>query len=165
MPPATASPMPSGNCGSFVKRTATSGAEEISLLMGESLAGAGDIEAAGAEFEAAYNRFGSFQCLAQYAIWAANSGDPALADRILAAGDFETSMSEYAPSDYRRLVAAASDRYGVGTDEILVGAGADEILDIIGKAYLREGDAGFRAERRASRHHRRAAQPRPGLAA
>ena len=57
-------------------------AEEISLLMGESLAGAGDIEAAGAEFEAAYNRFGSFQCLAQYAIWAANSGDPSLAKRL-----------------------------------------------------------------------------------
>jgi hypothetical protein len=57
-------------------------AEEISLLMGESLAGAGDVEAAGTEFEAAYNRFGSFQCLAEYAIWAASSGDPALAERL-----------------------------------------------------------------------------------
>jgi histidinol-phosphate aminotransferase len=37
------------------------------------------------------------------------------------------------------LVAAAADRYGVGTDEIVVGAGADEILDIIGKVYLPEG--------------------------
>ncbi len=66
---------------------------------------------------------------------------PALAGRILAAGRFETPMSEYAPSDYRRLVAAAAARYGVGTDEILVGAGADEVLDIIGKAFLPAGGA------------------------
>lgn len=59
-------------------------AEEIALLMGESLAGAGDIKAAGAEFEAAYNRFGTFQCLAEYAIWTASSGDPALAERLQA---------------------------------------------------------------------------------
>lgn len=57
-------------------------AEEIALLMGESLAGAGQREAAGAEFEAAHTRFGSFQCLAEYAIWAAGSGDQALAERL-----------------------------------------------------------------------------------
>ena len=57
-------------------------AEEIALLMGESLAGAGDVEAAGAEFEAAYTKFGSFQCLAEYAIWAASSGEPGLAERL-----------------------------------------------------------------------------------
>jgi histidinol-phosphate aminotransferase len=61
---------------------------------------------------------------------------PALAARVLAAGRFETPLSEYAPSDYRRLVAAAAARYGVGTDEIVVGAGADEILDIVGKVFL-----------------------------
>jgi len=61
---------------------------------------------------------------------------PALVARLLAAGQFETSLSEYPPSDYRRLVAAAATRYGVGPDEILVGAGADEILDLIGKAFL-----------------------------
>jgi histidinol-phosphate aminotransferase len=64
---------------------------------------------------------------------------PALAGRVLAAGRFETPLSEYAPSDYRRLIAAAADRYGVGTDEIIVGAGADEILDIVGKVYLPAG--------------------------
>jgi len=64
---------------------------------------------------------------------------PAFAARLLAAGRFETPLSEYAPSDYRRLVAAAAARYGVGTDEVIVGAGADEILDIIGKVFLPPG--------------------------
>ena len=64
---------------------------------------------------------------------------PELAERILSAGRFESPISEYAPSDYRRLVAAAAARYDVAPDEILVGAGADEILDIIGKTYLPAG--------------------------
>ena len=64
---------------------------------------------------------------------------PELAQRVLAAGRFETPVSEYAPSDYRRLVAAAAERYGVATEEILVGAGADEVLDIIGKTFLPPG--------------------------
>ena len=66
---------------------------------------------------------------------------PDLAARILAAGDFETSLSEYPPSDYRRLTEAAGARYGVTVDEILVGAGADEILDIIAKTFLPAGGA------------------------
>jgi histidinol-phosphate aminotransferase len=64
---------------------------------------------------------------------------PDLAARVLAEGRFETPLSEYAPSDYRRLITAAADRYGVGTDEVIVGAGADEILDIVGKVYLPSG--------------------------
>jgi histidinol-phosphate aminotransferase len=64
---------------------------------------------------------------------------PALAARVLAAGRFETPLSEYAPSDYRRLVAAAAARYGVGMDEVIVGAGADEVLDIVGKVFLAPG--------------------------
>ncbi len=64
---------------------------------------------------------------------------PGFVADLLAGGRFETALSEYPPSDYRRLVAAAAQRYGVGTDEILVGAGADEVLDVIGKAYLGEG--------------------------
>jgi histidinol-phosphate aminotransferase len=61
---------------------------------------------------------------------------PALAQRLLAAGEFDVPLSEYPPSDYRRLIAAAAARYGVGTDELLVGAGADEILDLVAKAFL-----------------------------
>jgi histidinol-phosphate aminotransferase len=64
---------------------------------------------------------------------------PALVDRLLVAGEFDTPLSEYPPSDYRRLTEAAAARYGVGTDEILVGAGADEILDLVAKAFLAEG--------------------------
>ena len=64
---------------------------------------------------------------------------PGLVRELLARGRFETSLSEYPPSDYRRLAEAAAGVYGVGTDELLVGAGADEILDLIGKAFLPPG--------------------------
>ncbi len=65
---------------------------------------------------------------------------PDLALRLLASGSYGRAISEYPPSDYRELVAAASVRYGVAPDEILVGAGADEILDLMAKAFLAPGD-------------------------
>jgi histidinol-phosphate aminotransferase len=65
---------------------------------------------------------------------------PELAARILAAGRFETPLSEYPPSDYRRLVEAAAGVYDVDPTEILIGAGADEILDLCGKAFLPQGE-------------------------
>ena len=58
---------------------------------------------------------------------------------LLAAGTFESPLSEYPPSDYRRLVAAAASVYQVNADELLVGAGADEVLDLAGKAFLPPG--------------------------
>lgn len=64
---------------------------------------------------------------------------PALVNELLAGGRFEAPLSEYPPTDYRRLVEAAAARYGVNTDEILVGAGADEILDVIGKTFIPPG--------------------------
>jgi histidinol-phosphate aminotransferase len=64
---------------------------------------------------------------------------PELVAGILAKGAFEAPLSEYPPSDYRRLIEAAARVYGVGTDELLVGAGADEILDLCGKAFLPPG--------------------------
>ena len=64
---------------------------------------------------------------------------PALAERLLAAGRFEAPLSEYPPTDYRRLVDAAAARYGVSTAEIIVGAGADEILDVVAKTFLPPG--------------------------
>lgn len=66
---------------------------------------------------------------------------PGLVREVLVAGDFEVPISEYPPSDYGRLVAAAADRYDVSTSELLVGAGADEILDLIAKAFLPPGGA------------------------
>ena len=65
---------------------------------------------------------------------------PALVERLLMAGEFDAPISEYAPSDYRRLVEAAAGRYGVAADELLVGAGADEVLDVIAKALVAPGD-------------------------
>lgn len=64
---------------------------------------------------------------------------PELAARLLAAGPVDRPMSEYPPADYRRLTRAAASRYGVAPEEILVGAGADEVLDIIVKAFLPAG--------------------------
>jgi histidinol-phosphate aminotransferase len=64
---------------------------------------------------------------------------PAMVGAILAAGRFETPLSEYPPSDYARLTAAAAARYGVARDELLVGAGADEVLDLVAKAFLAPG--------------------------
>ena len=68
---------------------------------------------------------------------AAEPPDVALA--ALAAGRFEGGLSEYPPSDYRRLTAAAARRYGVPPEELLVGAGADEVLDVIAKTFLPPG--------------------------
>ena len=64
---------------------------------------------------------------------------PALVARLLAAGRFDAPLSEYPPSDYRRLTLAAAARYGVTTDELIVGAGADEILDLVAKAFIPAG--------------------------
>jgi histidinol-phosphate aminotransferase len=64
---------------------------------------------------------------------------PELVQRILGAGSFEVALSEYPPSDYGRLIAAAAARYGVAHEELLVGAGADELLELATKAFLPPG--------------------------
>jgi histidinol-phosphate aminotransferase len=66
---------------------------------------------------------------------------PAMLPRLLAANRFETTLSEYPPGDYRRLVEAAAARYGVDFEEVVPGAGADEILDMCTKAFLPAGEA------------------------
>lgn len=66
---------------------------------------------------------------------------PDVVASLLAAGDFEVAVSEYPPSDYRRLLDAAAARYGVTRDELIVGAGADEIIDLLAKAFLPPGGA------------------------
>ncbi len=70
---------------------------------------------------------------------------PPAAARVLAAQAFDVPVSEYPPSDYRRLVEAASLAYGVAEDEILVGAGADEVIDLCGKAFVGPGRAAVAA--------------------
>lgn len=64
---------------------------------------------------------------------------PELVAGILARGAFDAPLSEYPPSDYRRLIETAAGVYGVAPDELLVGAGADEILDLAAKAFLPPG--------------------------
>ena len=54
-------------------------AEEVALLLAQALAAAGRQDEAGAEFAAAATRFGSFESRAEYAIWAAQTGDHATA--------------------------------------------------------------------------------------
>jgi histidinol-phosphate aminotransferase len=66
---------------------------------------------------------------------------PDLVAGLLREGRFETTLSEYPPGDYRNLVEAAAAVYGVTTDELVPGAGADEILDMCTKAFLPAGEA------------------------
>lgn len=59
--------------------------------------------------------------------------------RDVLTGSFDPALCEYPPSDYAALVAAAAEAYGVAPDELLPTAGADEALDLIARASLREG--------------------------
>jgi len=59
--------------------------------------------------------------------------------RDVLASPFDPGLSEYPPSDYAPLVAAAAAAYGVATGEVLPTAGADEALDLTARAFLREG--------------------------
>jgi selenocysteine lyase/cysteine desulfurase len=45
-------------------------------------------------------------------------------------------LNEYPDSAYEDLTAAAARYVGVPEEEIVVGAGADEILDLVAKAFL-----------------------------
>ena len=54
---------------------------------------------------------------------------------------FDPPVNEYPDSSYASLTQAAAAYVGAGTDEIIVGAGADEVLDLVAKAYLTAGSA------------------------
>lgn len=67
----------------FVRSTdANYRAEAVALLRAQALMGAGRVNEGRAEFESAIERFGSFECRAEYAIWAATQGDTATAGRL-----------------------------------------------------------------------------------
>jgi histidinol-phosphate aminotransferase len=55
--------------------------------------------------------------------------------------EFDPPLNEYPDSSYAELTAAAAGYAGVSTDEVIVGAGADEVLDLVAKAYLPAGSA------------------------
>ena len=61
--------------------------------------------------------------------------------RDVLSGSFDPALCEYPPSDYAALVSAAAESYGVAPDELLPTAGADEALDLVARASLREGSA------------------------
>jgi len=58
--------------------------EPVALLRARALAGAGRTPEAREEFESALQRFGSFESRAEFAIWAAQSGDKGTATRLQA---------------------------------------------------------------------------------
>lgn len=49
-------------------------------------------------------------------------------------------INEYPDPSYKELLNLLADYAGVKKDEIIIGAGADEILDIIAKAFIDNGD-------------------------
>jgi hypothetical protein len=67
----------------FIRQTdAGFRAEQVALMLAQALAGAGRSAEARAEFESAVERFGSFESRAEYAIWAASTGDTATSGRL-----------------------------------------------------------------------------------
>ena len=54
-------------------------------------------------------------------------------------GPWDPPLHEYPDSTYAELAEAAADYVGARPEEILVGCGADEVLDIIAKVYLASG--------------------------
>ncbi len=65
---------------------------------------------------------------------------PAFVEEALR-GPFEPPLNEYPDSSYAELTEAAAAYAGAQPHEIIVGAGADEVLDMVAKAYLPAGSA------------------------
>jgi histidinol-phosphate aminotransferase len=65
---------------------------------------------------------------------------PALVEEALR-GPFDPPLNEYPDSAYADLTAAAAEYVGAEPHEVIVGAGADEILDLVAKAYLPAGSS------------------------
>ncbi len=58
----------------------------------------------------------------------------------LLAGPFDPPLNEYPDSLYQELADAAAAYVGVDPSMVVVGAGADEVLDIIAKTFLPPAD-------------------------
>jgi histidinol-phosphate aminotransferase len=56
-------------------------------------------------------------------------------------GPFDPTVNEYPDSSYEHLTAAAAAYTGSEPHEVIVGAGADEVLDLVAKAYLPSGSS------------------------
>lgn len=55
--------------------------------------------------------------------------------------EVETQPNEYFDTAYTELAAAIVSYLGVASDQLVIGAGADEVLDVIAKTFLDNGDA------------------------
>ena len=56
-------------------------------------------------------------------------------------GPFDPPVNEYPDSSYAELTTAAAAYTRVELQQVIVGAGADEVLDLVAKAYLPAGSA------------------------
>ena len=50
------------------------------------------------------------------------------------------SLHLYPRGDAPTLIRSIAQKYGVKTEQIVVGNGSDEIIDMVGKAFIRQGD-------------------------
>ncbi len=66
---------------------------------------------------------------------------PAAWDTAMDAARIAGQPNEYFDTSYAELLDLFGAYCGVPTDHLVIGAGADEILDIIGKTFLDNGDA------------------------
>jgi hypothetical protein len=85
--------------------------EAVSLLIARSLAGTSRAAEARAEFESAIARHGTYEAMAEYAIWAYAIGDASTADRLVAeldkiASRWNSLTRELNAPTQRRLAAA-----------------------------------------------------------
>ena len=72
------------------------------------------------------------------------------------AGPFDPPLNEYPDSMYPAVADAAAAYVGVDPSQVLVGAGADEVLDIIAKTFLAPGAVAVVADAEGLTAHRRA---------
>ncbi len=66
---------------------------------------------------------------------------PASWEASMERADAERIPNEYFDTAYAELTALIAPYCGVGQDQLAIGAGADEILDVITKTFLDNGDA------------------------
>ena len=50
------------------------------------------------------------------------------------------SLHLYPRGDAPKLIDSIAKKYGVNTSQIVIGNGSDEIIDMVGKAFIRQGD-------------------------
>jgi len=65
---------------------------------------------------------------------------PAAWDRVMEAARREGQPNEYFDTGYAELTPLIGSYCGVSADHLVVGAGADEVLDVVAKTFLDNGD-------------------------